>query len=239
VPFDIQTRQFTRTRPYPILAGRMHMNRYTLHHRIPWNLLLNVLQRALDGTVHPRVIGYLLTLAPRPTVDLATQFAAAAHQVRTQRPFRPGQGEVIVEVEQELFSLPCNLFQGLGNRADDPGNDKMDFTPSDVQNNGALPEGIPGTLERARERVFGILCQLNIDPGTIQIACRNWRDLWIAHGGGLHCATEHQHHWWAPGGMPFTDPPYRHWLNPVGAALTVEECLRLNELVFRRATTGG
>jgi hypothetical protein len=216
---------------------------YSLHHRISWALLLNVLQRALAGTVHPRVIGYLLTLAPRPTADLATQFAAAAHQFRTQRPFRPGQGEVIVEVEQELFSLPCNLFQGLGDRADDPARDparlRMDFTPYDVQYTGALPEGIPGTLERARERVFGILYQANIDPGTIQIACRNWRDLWIAHGGGLHCATQHQNHWWAPGGMPFTHPPYRHWLNPVGAALSVVECLRLNELVFRRATTGG
>lgn len=212
------------------------MDGHTLHHRIPWDLLLDVLQRALDGALHARVIGYLLTLAPRPTADLAIRFAAAAHQVRAQGAPARGQLDVIDEVEQELFSLPCNLFQGLMPRNDDPGNEKLDFTPYDVQYSGALPEGIPGTVERARERVFGILRLALIDPGTIQIACRHWRDLWIAHGGGLHCATQHQVHWWAPGAMPFIYPAYRHWVNPAGAALTPAECVRLNELVFRRAT---
>lgn len=235
--FDVATRRFTRGRPYPLVAGRTNMTGHALHHRIPWDLLLDLLQRALDGTVHPRVIGYLLTLAPRPTVDLATQFSAAAHQFRTDRPFQRQQGQVISEVEQELFSLPCNLFQGLSSRADDPGNRLMDFTPSDVEYTGVLPEGVPGQLQRARERVFAILLQGLIDPVNLQDACRHWRDLWIVHGGGLHCATGHQDNWWAPGGMRFNEPPYRHWVSPVGP-LTVAQCIRLNEIVSRRAIRG-
>lgn len=214
------------------------MTGYSLHHRIPWDLLLNVLRRALDGTAEASVIGYLLRLAPRPTEDLATRFSAAAHQFRVGRPFLRQQGEAIAEVEQELFSLPCNLFQGLSNRADDPGNEFMDFTPDDVIHTGSLPEGIPGRLQRARERLFALLRAGTINAGAIRSACRDWRELWIAHRGGLNSATAHRHEWWAPGGMPFTQPAYRHWINAIGAPLTAEQSARLNEIVFRRATRG-
>ncbi len=132
---------------------------YALHHWIPWRSLLDVLQHALAGTVDPRVVGHLLMLSPRPARDLATRFAAAAHQFRIGGPFQRGQGQVIAEVEQELFSLPCNLFQGLSNRADDPANlglRFMDFTPGDILSTGSLPEGTPGELQRARERLFAL-----------------------------------------------------------------------------------
>jgi len=212
---------------------------YALHHRIPWRLLLDVLQHALAGAVDPRVVGHLLMLSPRPTRDLATRFAAAAHQFRIGGPFQRGQGQVIAEVEQELFSLPCNLFQGLSNRADDPANlglRFMDFTPGDILPTGSLPEGMPGQLQRARERLFALLLAGIIDPAMVQEACRRWRELWAMHGGGLNCATAHRREWWAPGGMPFTQPPYRHWINAAGAALTAEQSTRLNVIVFRRAT---
>ncbi len=211
---------------------------YARHHRIPWELLLDVLQRTLEGVVDPRVIGHLLTLSPRPTRELATRFAAAAHQFRIGGPFQRGQGQVIAEVEQELFSLPCNLFQGLSNRADDPerlGPRFMDFTPSDVLHTGSLPEGIHGQLQRARERVFALLLAGMIDARMVQEACWRWRELWTIHGGGLNCATAHQHQWWAPGGMPFAQPPYRYWINAAGGALTAEQSSRLNLIVFRRA----
>jgi hypothetical protein len=235
--FDPEQRTFTNERPRFRTEGRRNMTHYTLHHRLPWALLMGILRRVVQGTADAKIIRWLLLLSPDNTEDLYRRFAAAAHQCRLGCELTLREQAAVSTVEIELHSLPCNLFQGLSNRADDPGGCAMDFTPADIAFDGSRPEGPAGEMQQCRERLFGILNRGDVNARDVQHACQQWRYLLLRSGEGLNSATAHNPAWWAPGGMPYADPAYRHWVDDEGTPLTVGQCNRLNDIVSRRAMT--
>jgi hypothetical protein len=225
-------------RPAFITAGRNNMVHMVmmLHHRIPWNLLRTTMNNALSGAVDEKIINALLTLSPEASKPLTDKFKVAANRIQANRALSPQQILDLQAVEQEIFSLPCNLFLGCNNRADDPGT-SLDFTPDDVNYAGVYAAGAAGELQLLRETLYGQLSADNVSVPLVKKTCTSLAAKWIANGGGLDTATAHNALWWDPGavGVAFTFPPFRHWVHPNTGNLTLGQAQALIVTVTTRA----
>lgn len=226
-------------RPNFITAGRNNMLHPVamLHHRVPWNVLGTALNAVLSGGVDAKLINSLLKLSPVNSKPLVDNFKAALTQLQAGKTLSQANIAAIEAVEQEVFSLPCNLFLGLNARADDPGNE-MDFTPDDVNFDGTVPTTAAGELEKLREKVMGLLSKSpQIDLTVLDPACTQWATQWKSFiDGGLSSASPFQAAHWAPGAPPFTAPAFRRWVNGV-TPLSVTQSQQLNQIVQTRAIT--
>lgn len=219
-----------------------------LHHRISWNTLGTALNGVLAGAVDRQVVNYLLRMSPDNSFAVINGFTTALTRVLANQALTPAQVSAIDTVEQLVFTLPSNLFLGLNNRADDPGNG-MDFLSGDVNPDGTLPRPngqitLLGQLEQKREMLFNRLRNPPA-PGALSdmnIICASIVQLWAAQtpavGGAaplpsLAQATGFSPAMWAPGVAPFANPAYRSWPGP----LTAAQSAALNVVVMNRVNS--
>jgi hypothetical protein len=238
--YDAVNKIFDNNRGAFITAGRLHLlHAFCMnHHRLPWAVLRGALNQVMAGTADDKLANVFLSVSPVvDTPGMLKKFKAAVQRVQAGKTLAAAEVTALEDMEGEVFSLPLNLFQGLNARYDDPA-DKMDFTPDDITHEGARTAGNPGALQKVREQAYGLLSKNKIDVASVKTCFQDWDKLWGAHGGGLGSATPHNVAWWAPGAAPFTNPGFRHWVNPTTAAnLTNVEAKALNEVVATRATT--
>lgn len=218
-----------------------------LHHRISWNVLGGAMNQVLAGTAESKVINSLLKLSPAQSADYVKNFKTALNLKLANKRLAQANIDAINAVEQLIFTLPCNLFQGLNQRQDDPAND-MDFTPVDIAFDGSLPVSQPGVLtaagqlQQARERLMNRLLQAQLKPADIDSACAEVVRLWrpaarVPPVSALAQATVFQPACWAPGNAPFAAPAYRHWVDGNLQPLTAAQATALNAVVMTRVRT--
>lgn len=229
-----------------------------LHHRISWNALGGAINAVLAGAAQPQVINYLLRMSPGNSFAVINGFTTALNRVLANQTLTQPQIDAIEMVEQLIFTLPCNLFQGLNARADDPGNG-IDFLPGDVTVTGTLPRVnnvlTPlGVMQQLREKLMNRLLNLG-QPGAlidIGVCCAGIAQQWavltpaaaavaaappapaIPARTSLQQATGFNGALWAPGAAPWANPGYRNWPGP----LTAAQSLALNTTVMNRVNNG-
>jgi hypothetical protein len=222
-------------RPAWITVNRSDMTHAfaMLHHRIKWDVLARTITAVLQGRLDTHFINSLLSLSPSNTNTMVTDFKTAINQVNTAK--KNGKADVanthvtaIELVEQEIFSLPCNTYLGLNNRADDPGDtDDLDFTPEDIQADGSVTATALGTIQKAREKVFGyLLAASDGKKGLFKGAISDFRDTYAEHYGKLSTGTAfNKAHWHQDPPETLVYPGWRHWEHPlVKTPLTAVEC---------------
>lgn len=226
--------------PRPAWILRVNMADFVMKndHRIPWNCLLRVFNDVIAGKCDIKVINSLLKLSPADNVDLIRRLKVVLSQHKPGKPRAPEHIACLEEIEQELFSLPVNISNGLNNRADDPGGDNMDFTPDDIDYAGNPMPGAPGELQKLRETLFGLLLAGKRDPATIEQVCQKIVTA-IGHVNLNAAAPSNLAHWHpGPAAVPIvarTFPGYRYWVKPTGALLSSAEILTMIEHVTARA----
>jgi hypothetical protein len=171
----------------------------SLHHRIPWSLLVGTINQVLLGTVDTAAIRSLLRLSPGVNIPplppdtnfvapLIKTFKASVSQAIAKKTLLQPQVDAINLVEQLIFTLPCNLFAGLNARSDDPANlpgTNMDFLPTDIDANGAVVtdpvNGPPlGKAQKVREKLFNRLVNVgqSFAVSDIEDCCTSLATLW-------------------------------------------------------------
>jgi hypothetical protein len=239
--------EFGDPRPNFIVAGRTHVVHHTmkLDHRIPWNVLKGVLNKVLAKKVDVQLVNILMKLSPSRDSKLLKAFGTAAKASAAGRIPPPLEIAALELVEREIFSLPINLALGLNNRADDPGGDNLDFTPDDVNFDGAISATAAGRLHALRERLFG---QLSVAEPNLKSISTTVDEMIDAAGGrgALNSGTAANVDNWHPGptapglAVPArTQPPYRYWVKPPAAELSSVEILTMIEQVTARAKKAG
>lgn len=231
-----------------------------LHHRISWNVLGGVINQVLSGALDRMVINYILRLSPDRSFAVVNDFATALNRVLANAVLSQAQVDAIERVEELICWLPCNVFQGLNARTDDPGAG-MDFLPGDVNPDGTLPRNPAGLtqlglIQQTRERLMHRLMTA-ASPGMlplIQTDCATLAQLWTAMvpvapaippappapgvppRTALQQATGFTPALWAPGAAPYVNPGYRLFVNG-GVALTAAQSQALNTTVMNRVNT--
>jgi hypothetical protein len=221
-------------RPDWILRVNMQHHMMKNDHRIPWNCLQAALNRAIQtgDTNDIAIVNSLMKMSPAPHVQLITKFKVALNQHKTGKLRKQEDIVALENVEQEIFSLPSNIANGLNNRADDPGGDDMDFTPDDVDHAGSPTRGPAGTLQTLREILFGLLVSVKPDGKSIDKTCTEIVRA-IGHTNlGTASAANLDH--WHPGPAVIppvvrTYPGYRFFLKP-GIGLGAPVALSLSEV---------
>jgi hypothetical protein len=249
MPYDHISHSFIDPRPAFETVDRNNMMHpvMKLDHRIPWNLLKGTLNKLLAGNLNIAIINSLLKLSPSADkTKMITNFKTAVGEGKKGRVPPAHQLLALNVVEQEIFSLPCNLALGLNERADDPGGDNLDYTPDDVDHAGAYMPGLPGQRQALFETLYGLLSVTNIGLDAVDSCCNELRTAWQKHLG-LDTATPAKIGNWHPGPLPpapaaapaRTNPPYRYWVKPTGAALTSGEIQTMIGIVTARAKKYG
>lgn len=239
------TKSLDDTRDRWLDAGRPNMTLALahatgmLHHRIAWSRWRKVLNDVIAGKLDSKAVNICLSLSPSVAKPLVDGFKTACVQVKALKPGKTLDArnvQAIQAVEAEVFSLPINAFLGPTQRGDDPADD-MDFTPDDIDCNGAATTGNWGDMQKVREAFYAAL--LKSDLIGMEVAAVELRKKWIAMGYDLGTPTGFNNAHWAPDpGNPAgrAYPPYRAWIKS-GAYLTVEDCRKLTALVQKRVET--
>lgn len=243
--YDATTKRFLGRPPAFITAGRINLIHHVFKndHLIPWNTLSGVLNEVLSGKADLGVVNALLSLSPAKTAEMLVGFKAGVSQIIAGKVPTAGQIVSLDAVELEIFSLPCNLAQGLNTRADDPGGDCMDYTVNDVDYRGVCYKTDAGELQKLRETLFHHLSARPIDLTGVQLACRALVQKITKQR--LHIATPGDYGHWHPGPAPAgpafparTNPPYRYWTKLSGDALSAAEILTMLQMITARAIKG-
>lgn len=210
--YDRNTHLFDTTRPDFCKRGNMDDPVFMLHHRISWHLIvggvLNPLIKGRPSKGKQNVVINLLEpiynliehhpnrtfLPQKKEVHSAINFLSAYYHNHGYKSdgMNIEQATIIIDdFAMELFSLPCNLFLGPKDRADDPG-EKLDFTPRDIRADGSYSYGKQhayGDRQRCIEKVVGYLRKIEAlyvgtSPNISQAlyiteltnACKEWQD---------------------------------------------------------------
>lgn len=242
--YDHQSKLFIDPRPGFITPANMEHPVMKLDHRIPWNLLRGTLNKILRRELNSEIINALMKLSPANNVDMIKSFKVAVEETRPGKLPPEHQIRALNTIEQLIFSLPCNLALGLNERADDPGGDRMDFTPDDVDHAGAYRNPSNGNCQQFFETLFGLLSAPQIDLKAVDICCNGLRTRWTPHHpNGMSDGTGGNYANWHPGppavGIERTRPPYRYWRKPDGTALSVIEIMTMIGFVTARAKRYG
>lgn len=232
--WDSEKRQLDLSdRPQFITAGRHNMTHPVamLHHRVPWNTLGGVLNDILAGRADVNILNSLLKFSPSPSKPLLEGFKAALALVLADKTLQPKHVDAINAMEAEIFSLPGNLFLGRNNRADDPGDD-IDFTPDDLDENGAFRDSDLGMAQRWREKLMAALLRRSADD--VKLTCTELAEQWGKKCGyPRDTATPFTPTHWARRADQYVTPAYRNWVKD-GVPLTADQCKELNKIAGDR-----
>lgn len=248
MPYLPATRLFNgrptvQTYPFPMVAGG-----WQLAHRVPWNALQGALNLVLTAAVDTALVNSLLKLSPVASGPFVSAFKTAVSRRLANKPLSVGDVQALEDVERLVCWLPCNIFEGIIGRGDDPGNG-IDFLPSDVNADGSLPDTPLGKAQAQREKLTNRLLAATgkFALQDIGACCETLRKSWVALAppiagppavASLARGTPFDQFQWAPGTGPgaLTIPGFRHW-TANGQALTLAQCVQLNAKVMTRANS--